>query len=117
MRTVLPGRRVVAWEFFLGRQRKQQRGEQFPRLRIGWQQTVGLPLAVDQFLPCLGNAQQVHHRPANAGAFALDHQDPVLTLPGLEPLDVQLQRQRQVRGLLGQWCPAGAGAQQQDCAE
>ncbi|MNE97277.1 hypothetical protein D3C80_1955960 [compost metagenome] len=73
-------------------------------------------MAVDQFLACLRNAQQVHHRPANGRAFMLDHQHPVLTLVRLQTLDVQLQWQRQAWGLFGQRRLAGAGAEQQGCS-
>ncbi|MNN96831.1 hypothetical protein D3C81_2158780 [compost metagenome] len=69
-------------------------------------------MAVDQLLPRLGNAQRVHHRPANARAFALDHQQPVLALFGLLAFDVQLQRQRECWIARRQRRLAGAGTQE-----
>lgn len=114
---MLPGSGVVGLQLVWRRQGKQQRGEQFPGLRVGWQQAVSLPLAVDQYLARLGDAQQVHHRPANPGFFTLDHQHPVLALLVLGLLHVQLQRQCQRRLPRGQGRLAGACAQQQGSAQ
>ncbi|MNF95437.1 hypothetical protein D3C84_781940 [compost metagenome] len=110
---MLPGARIIGGQFIVRRQCKQQRCEQLPGFRIGWQKPVGFPVFIDQFLAGLGNAQQVHHRPANALVFTLDHQYPILALVSLQALDMQLHGQRKVRVLLGQRRTTGAGAQQQ----